>query len=236
MSAPEKLDLFSFDAKQAADEETVSEEQLEAARSEAFAAGREAALADHLASEERRIGELCQQLLTDTAVIAESIDRVSENVARDALEVAMITVGKVLPALIERNAIDEIEGLVKQCLTELRSEPRVAIRLHAQSLEAFKSRLEPIAGTTGYEGKLVLLADDDLAPSDCKVLWAEGGASRTAEDISRTVTAAVQIYLGAGNIETQESPPPAGQHLDIHDPVEPATPLQESELGSTSHG
>lgn len=236
MSAPEKLDLFSFDTNQVTEDETVSEEQLEAARTEAFAAGREAALAEHLVSEERRLSELFEVLLTNTGAIAESIDQVSENVARDALEVAMITVGKVLPTLIESNAIDEIEGLVKQCLTELRSEPRVAIRLHAASLEAFKSRLEPIAGATGYEGKLVLLADDDLAPSDCKVLWAEGGASRTAEDISRTVTAAVQNYLGAGVVETQESPPSADPRPDPQDAIEPAAPLPESELESTSHG
>lgn len=236
MSAPEKLDLFSFDTEQVPEDESVSEEQLEAARTEAFAAGREAALAEHLASEERRMSELCEVLLTKAGTIAESIDQVSQDVARAALEVAMITVGKVLPALIESNAIDEIEGLVKQCLTELRSEPRVAIRLHASSLDAFKSRLEPIAGATGYEGKLVLLADDDLAPSDCKVLWAEGGASRTADDISRTITAAVQNYLGAGAVETEESLPPAESPPDRQDTVAPANPLPESELEGTSHG
>ena len=161
MNVPKKLDLFSFDADTAGDEETASKEQLQAARDEAFAAGREAALADHLASEERRLSELCETLLSHTATIADNINRVSDELAKSALEIAMTAVGKVLPTLVKSNGIDEIEGLVKQCLTELRLEPRVAIRLHAQTLDAFKSRLERIAGTTGYDGKLVLLADDE---------------------------------------------------------------------------
>ena len=138
----------------------------------------------------------------------------------------MTAVGKVLPTLVKSNGIDEIEGLVKQCLTELRLEPRVAIRLHAQTLDAFKSRLERIAGTTGYDGKLVLLADDDLAPSDCKVLWADGGASRSAEDISRTVNAAVQRFMAAGATEsdTSEPAPTADSIVGDPPPVESVIP------------
>lgn len=195
MSLNQKLQFQSFDSGQTDEDENFSEEDLETARKEGYEAGREAALAEHLASEERRLAQMLEQITQDTARLADTNDQMIADLTNEVLDIAMLAVRKVLPATAAASGLAEIEGLVRQCLTDLRAEPRVAIRLHEISLTALQPRLERLATDSGFDGKLLLLADDALAPTDCQVLWADGGATRKIDDIAETIDAAVTRFL-----------------------------------------
>ena len=43
--------------------------------------------------------------------------------------------------------------------------------------------MAPLAASLGFPGKLIILVDDELGQSDCRVEWADGGAER---DTART--------------------------------------------------
>ena len=229
MTLNQKLQFQSFDPGENADEETFSEAEIEAARQDGFAAGREAALAEHLQSAEHRLTELLQQVTQRTAALGDAADDAVTDLTGEVLDIAMLAVRKVLPATAAANGLSEIEGLVRSCLSDLRAEPRVAVRLHVEALQSLQPRLEDLAASTGFDGKLVLLADDDLAPTDCTVLWADGGATRRVDDITTAVDAAIERFraqdgaaptTGVAQGDTAAASPP--EPAEVH--AEPAEP------------
>ena len=52
------------------------------------------------------------------------------------------------------------------------------LRVNDALFDALQRRLAAIAQANGYAGKIVLLADDALAPGDGRIEWADGGAER----------------------------------------------------------
>ena len=48
-------------------------------------------------------------------------------------------------------------------------------------LDALKNRMDDLALERGFAGKLILIADDTMEASDCRVEWADGGAERLYE-------------------------------------------------------
>src|SRR3546814_7448543 len=82
---------------------------------------------------------------------------------RDSLEAALTVVRKLFPQLARTHGLDELHTVVEQCLERLRDEPRVVIRCADADLDALQARAEQAAARSGFEGKLVFLADERLA-------------------------------------------------------------------------
>ena len=54
----------------------------------------------------------------------------------------------------------------------------MVVRIAPEIYEIAKAKLEEIAHARGFEGRLVVLAEPELAPGDCRIEWAEGGVER----------------------------------------------------------
>jgi flagellar assembly protein FliH len=88
---------------------------------------------------------------------------------------------KLLPQFSLHNALREIEHVVSQSLEDKKDEPRIAVTVPAAHLDTLKARIDAVAAEKFYAGKIILLADDTLPPTDCRVEWANGGAERVYE-------------------------------------------------------
>ncbi|MCZ6590627.1 MAG: hypothetical protein O7B98_05730, partial [Alphaproteobacteria bacterium] len=49
-----------------------------------------------------------------------------------------------------------------------------------------------------FDGKIVLLADDQLSPTDCHVLWADGGSERDVQRTWSEINKAVEQITDGG--------------------------------------
>ncbi len=78
-------------------------------------------------------------------------------------------------------------------------EPRLVIRLHPEHLDALQAQMDELKGQSGYSGDVILLAEHDLAPSDCRIEWADGGAERNTQNILSEIDAAVERYKSGIN-------------------------------------
>ena len=58
-----------------------------------------------------------------------------------------------------------------------------------------RERLEEIARMRGFEGRLVVLAEPDIACGDCRIEWADGGVNRDRAAIEAAIGEAVARYL-----------------------------------------
>src|SRR5690606_38658722 len=147
--------------------------EMEAASSAARAAGHAAGRAEAEAEIGRRTSESLQVIGSRLGeVLAEGAAR-HEAQLREAVTAATEIVRRLLPALGRREAMAEIEALIAECLARLHDEPRLVIRVADELLDPVRERIDRLAATTGFSGRVILLAEGSLRPGDARVEWAD---------------------------------------------------------------
>jgi len=79
------------------------------------------------------------------------------------------------------NRSARITGLVADCFSHLVSTPHLVVRINDTLYEAAREKIERLAKQSGFEGRLVILAEPGVATGDCRIEWAEwrrGAGSR----------------------------------------------------------
>jgi flagellar assembly protein FliH len=152
---------------------------------------------------------------TDAALTARALEQIAQGVAnliaeREAsnaarsdqpVHIALAIVRKLMPALARRNGLEEVEALVRTCLTDLIDEPRLIVRVAADTIELVREHLEATVANCGFGTKLVVLGDPDLGPGDCRVEWAEGGSERDTARLLADIEESASRLLDAGALQ-----------------------------------
>jgi flagellar assembly protein FliH len=172
-------------------EPTFTQAEVEAARDAGYARGRETAFAEATASTETCTTAALEGLSRGVTRLLEARAEIAAETQRQALVGLQAILRKIAPTLCSKAALTEIEALAVECLHEAIDEPRVVLRVADEVYEPIKSRLELIAAASGYAGRIVLLADNALARSDCRVEWADGGAERNLQRLIGELDAAL---------------------------------------------
>lgn len=175
-----------------------TEEDILAARDEGFAQGEAAGRAAALTSIEQASAKTLTVIGARLNDAGQEIERIRAATMSDALKVLGAAIRKVIPELARRNALNEIEQLVRECLQAIYDEPRVVVRGHDRVIAALQPRIDAMAASCGFHGKIVLFADDQLNETDCRVEWADGGAERNLDDMWRQIDAALERIADDG--------------------------------------
>jgi flagellar assembly protein FliH len=75
--------------------------------------------------------------------------------------------------------------------------PHVVVRVSEALYAVTRDKLDEIARSRGFEGRLVVLADPAIAPGDCRIEWADGGINRDYAATEAAIAEAVARYIGA---------------------------------------
>ena len=62
-----------------------------------------------------------------------------------------------------------------------------------------RERIEAIAKQSGFEGRLVILSDPDIAHGDCKLEWADGGVTSDRAATEAKIAELVGRYMASRN-------------------------------------
>jgi flagellar assembly protein FliH len=139
---------------------------------------------------------------------------------RDAVALMQAIVRKVAPSLARRAALDEVAAFTLNCLREALDEPRVVLRVPDALFEAVQRDVAPLASSTGFAGKLVIIADDAMPPCDCRVEWADGGAERDFARVWQDIDAAIARTLDNLTSAATAAAPAPGTEADETSPGE----------------
>lgn len=169
--------------KSRADANTYTEEQLQMAKNQSFALGKADGVKESKQQQEERIAELLQKALLVAENLANAEDRREVEKCIEAAKLTMRVTRKLLPQFALQYSINEIEHAILQAIEARKDEPRIAVIVPTAHLEALKTGMDALAIQKGYAGKVILLADDSLPPTDCRVEWADGGADRLYEQL-----------------------------------------------------
>ena len=195
MAAPAR---FLFDNDFAATQKVkagVPLAELAAKVAEAEADGYRKGVAAAKAEGEQRAAAAFERIGAALAALHDTLASVESRLASEAVSVAVSVARKLAPELIAREPLAEISALAADCFRHLVAAPHVVVRvndaLHAQTHEA----LERLA--RGSDARLVVLAEPDIAPGDCRIEWADGGIKRERAAIEAAIDEAVARYLAA---------------------------------------
>ena len=165
-------------AVEAPPEPTYFDQDLAQARADGVTAGKETGRQEALESVENAAAKALEDIGRHLPALEESVAAMQERQVRAALEVSAAMVRKFFPRMAQDQGLQEIEAVVRDAMMRLRDEPRIVIRVCDSLLDTVKKRVCDLANNTGFEGKIVFLADEAMDSSDVRVEWADGGAER----------------------------------------------------------
>jgi flagellar assembly protein FliH len=175
----------------------ISRADLDAAAARARAEGHAAGLAEATAQRDQRIGDALTAIAQQLAALFGAQDEARRKSERTTIELTRTIAGKLFPALVRSGGLVELEAIVGQCMHDAIGEPRLVLRVPDAIFEAARQRMAPLAASLGFPGKLIILVDDTLGQSDCRVEWADGGAERDTARSWREIEAALDRAVTA---------------------------------------
>jgi flagellar assembly protein FliH len=178
---------------------TLTEHQVKLAEAEAvgYRNGIAVAEAQALADSSRLTALALDRLASTFASLDQALHAVEAKLEAEAVEVAFAVARKLAPALIAREPLAEIAALATDCFRQIVAAPHVVVRVNDALYAATHERLEEVLRASGFEGRLVVLAEPDIAPGDCRIEWADGGVNRNRASAEAAIAEAVNRYIAA---------------------------------------
>jgi len=192
---------FMFDVDFAAGAEparrTITPTVHEAALAEARATAYRDGVAAALAQSEARAAVALERIAAGLDALARQLAAIEARLEAEAVEVAVAVARKLAPELIAREPLAEIAALARGCFAQLIAAPHVVVRvseaLHARTRE----KLEATARLHGFDGRLIVLGEPEIAPGDCRIEWADGGIVHDRAATDAAIVEAVNRYAAA---------------------------------------
>jgi flagellar assembly protein FliH len=148
--------------------------------------------------------EAAQRIATALGLIADGMSRldraltgIEARLETEAVQVSVAVAAKLAPELIAREPYTEITALATECFRHLVNTPHVVVRVGADIYDTAKGKLEESAHARGFEGRLVVMSDPDMAAGDCRIEWADGGVTRDEAATLSVINDVVARYVAA---------------------------------------
>ena len=202
MGAPAKF-LFDMDfsATDRARERpaTASEiaQNIASAEARGYRDGYDAGQREAKAESDRRAALALEEIGLGIKGIATRFSGIETRMETEAVDVAVAVARKLCGELVAAEPLGEITGLVSDCFAHLVSTPHLVVRINDSLYEAARERIERLAKQSGFEGRLVILAEPDIETGDCRIEWADGGVVLERAAIEAKINELVGRYIAS---------------------------------------
>jgi flagellar assembly protein FliH len=149
------------------------------------------------AEAEQRTAAALERIAAALAELNRGLSAVETRLENEAVEVAVAVARKLAPELIAREPFAELAALAADCFRHLVAAPHVVVRVNEALHGAAREKLAETSRAGGFDGRLVVLAEPDIALGDCRIEWADGGVKRDSAAIETAINAAVASYIAA---------------------------------------
>jgi len=174
-------------------------QKIAVAEAQAYRNGYDAAQREARVEADRRMASALEEIKIHLQGIASRVSGVEARMETEAVEVAIAVARKLCSALIAAEPLGEITGLVKDCFAHLVATPHLVVRINDSLYESAHERIEKLAKQSGFEGRLVILAEPDIPTGDCRIEWADGGVVLERAAIDTKINELVGRYMASRN-------------------------------------
>ena len=172
-------------------------QKVAAAEARAYRDGFDAGQREAKAESDRRGALALEEIKIAMQAIASRYAGIETRMETEAVDVAVAVARKLCSALIAAEPLGEITGLVADCFSHLVATPHLVVRINDQLYDAAHQRIEHLAKASGFQGRLVVLAEPEIATGDCRIEWADGGVVLERAAIEAKISELVGRYLAS---------------------------------------
>ena len=201
MAAPAK---FLFDTDFAAPDKsrerpTQAEvaQRIASAEARAYRDGFDAGQREAKAESDRRTALALEEIKISMQGIAARFAGVETRMETEAVDVAVAVARQLCSAMIAAEPLGEVTGLVAECFSHLVATPHLVVRINDALYDSAREKIERLAKQSGFEGRLVILAEPEIATGDCRIEWADGGVARDRAASLAVIDDVVGRYVAA---------------------------------------
>ncbi len=133
--------------------------------------------------------------------LADAVDRLGEAVAgliaqadirdaereAEAMDFAVSLARRLAGTALDAQPMAAIGDAARAALQHLRGVPHLVVRVHESLVDESEALVKQLARERGFEGRLVVLGEHDLARGDARMEWADGGVIRDRAHIEAAV-------------------------------------------------
>ncbi len=208
MGAPAK---FLFDVDFSAPESSIGRaanaaemadvaEQVAAAEARGYRIGFEAAQHEAMIANDRRTAQALDQIGDAINLVAARFAGVETRMETEAVEVAVAVARKLTGELLAGEPMAAVTALVSDCFRHLVATPHLVVRINDALYDAGRVEIEKLAKNSGFQGRLVILAEPDITGGDCKIEWADGGVVLERAATEAKISELVGRYMASRNL------------------------------------
>ena len=165
--------------------------KLMATLAEAEARGRAAGAAEGLrqaqAEHEARLTEALQRLADGAAQLLSAADARCALHEEEAIGFALELGRKIAGEALRADALGPIAEAARAALQHLRGVPHLVARVNEAQVDEVDRLLAGLARERGFEGRVVVLGEPDIAFGDARLEWADDGVARERSRIDLAV-------------------------------------------------
>jgi flagellar assembly protein FliH len=171
------------------------EDELNKARQEGYTEGFAEGERSTASEAAKAIGTAATRLAAESAAMNAALDDALEQLTANAARLALTAARKLAHNLVARQPVAEIEALLAECLTTVRDAPHMVVRCHPDLADAIRDTAQEQAKLTGFEGRLVVMGEPEIALGDCRIEWADGGLVRDMAATGQTMDNKIASFL-----------------------------------------
>jgi flagellar assembly protein FliH len=162
-------------------------EAVTAARAEAFIEGK----AEADGEETARLARAMESVAMALEQLRHDLEGIQAMASDEAIHFAQAIALKVAGRLMDDQSLAMIEDAGRAIFDDLRGQPHVAVRVAPELVDPAKEKLSAIARERGFEGRLIVMGEPEIAPGDVRIEWADGGIIRDRSLVEQTIAAGV---------------------------------------------
>jgi flagellar assembly protein FliH len=172
-------------------------QKVAAAEARAYRDGYDAGQREAKAESDRRAALALEEIKIALQGIAARFAGIETRMETEAVDVAVAVARKLCGELIAAEPLGEISGLVSECFSHLVATPHLVVRINDQLYDIAHQKIEQLAKASGFQGRLVILAEPEIATGDCRIEWADGGVVLERAAIDAKINELVGRYIAS---------------------------------------
>lgn len=169
-------------------------EEREAADLAGYARGLEAGRCEAEMRTQHRTAEALERIAEAAAAAVGGLDARAREIEGLGVAFFRALAAKLAGRALASQPLAAIAEAAEAAFRHVRGVPHLAVRVAADLVEPVDALLKPMARERGFEGRIIVIGDDQIVPGDARLEWADGGVVRDAAAIDAEISALLAAH------------------------------------------
>lgn len=164
------------------------------ARAAGFAEGHAEGRAQAQRELDQRLAQALEAVAARAGDLVAKLDRLEDAAADEAVAFALRFAEAAAGVALQRYPLAALEAAAREVFAQVRQAPHCVIRLNEQLVEQANEMLARVARERGFEGRVVVMGEPDMAKADFSLEWADGGVRRDSDALRLKLADAIERH------------------------------------------